>query len=140
MRRRSSAYLPLAALLLGAAGCEASTCDVSTESNPPADFRGGALVPTADGAKVYETSAADGQHLNFSAGTQYRIFHQLGARPLLVQPWVSFSPTGVKGGNEAPPAGNMIEILDVNDEFIHVRNDSCGDYWLRVVAAHPVAR
>jgi hypothetical protein len=129
--------LGLALLLPLVHGCEASTCDVSPESNPPADFRGGRLVTTGDGAQVYETSEPDGAHLNFSAGTQYRIFHQLGARPMLVQPWVSFSATGVKGGNEAPPAGNMLEILDVNDQFIHVRNDSCGDYWLRIVAALP---
>jgi hypothetical protein len=137
MPRSSWAYLLLAAV---SAGCEASTCDVSPESNPPADYRGGGLVETQDGAKIYETSAADGQHLNFSAGTQYRIYHQLGTRPLLVQPWVSFSSTGVKGGNEAPPAGNMTEILDINDEFILIRNDSCGDYWLRLVAAHPEKR
>lgn len=140
MPRSPWASLFFFALAAVSAGCEASTCDVSPESNPPADYRGGGLVETEDGAKIYETSAADGQHLNFSAGTQYRIYHQLGARPLLVQPWVSFSSTGIKGGNEAPPAGNMTEILDINDEFILIRNDSCGDYWLRLVAAHPEKR
>jgi hypothetical protein len=34
----------------------------------------------------------------------------------------------------------MTEILDINDEFILIRNDSCGDYWLRLVAAHPEKR
>jgi hypothetical protein len=134
-----SSWVNLAAVgLLLAAGCDSTTCDVAQESNPPSDFTGGNLVDSADGFRFYETSAPDGQHLNYSAGSQYRIYHGLNGRPLLVQPWVSFSSNGTAGGNEAPPAGNMAEILEVTDKYILIRNDSCGDYWLRVVAAHPV--
>ena len=55
-----------------------------------------------------------------------------------IEAWVSFSAKGVDGGNEARPAGNMFEVLDVDDTSIVVRNDSCGDYWLRVIASDPV--
>jgi uncharacterized membrane protein YgcG len=116
-------------------GCTTSNCDTSPESNPAADFRGGILHANE---KVYETSLPDGAHLNFSAGARYRVYHQLGGRPALVQLWVSFSPTGVKGGNEAIPAGNMAEIVEANAEYVEIRNDSCGDYWLRAVLAAPV--
>ncbi len=141
MRPRSWADLALTGALALAislvGGCDATSCDTAPESNPPSDFKDGQLVTSSDGTVVFQTSAPDGQHLNFSAGTQYRVYHRLEGRPLLVQPWVSFSSTGTKGGNEAVPAGNMTEILDVNDQFIQIRNNSCGDYWLRLVATHP---
>ncbi len=116
-------------------GCTTSNCDTSPEANPAADFRGGILHAEE---KVYETSLPDGLHLNFGSGSRYRIHHRLGGRPAIIQIWVSFSSGGVSGGNEAMPAGNMAEILEANDEYVEVRNDSCGDYWLRVVLAAPV--
>ena len=139
---RSSVYL--AAILasgcggasLLASGCDANGCDTAPESHPPTDFRGGSRVESKGGA-VYETSAQDGAHLNFNGGAQFRIYHQLGGRPVLVQPWVSFSATGTKRGNEAVPSGNMAEVLCVNEEFILIRNNGCADYWLRVVASNP---
>ena len=67
-----------------------------------------------------------------------RVHHQLGARPGTVQLWVSFSQDGSKSGNEAPPAGNMTEVHCVDEESILVTNNSCADYWLRVVASDPV--
>ena len=131
----------LSLVALGAAAlssaCNESGCDTSPESNPPADFRGGELVTTKSGAQLYRTSTADGAHLNFSAGAQFRVHHQLGGVPQTVQIWVSFSADGTKDGNEAIPSGNMAEIICVNEEYIHVRNDSCGEYWLRVVASDP---
>lgn len=135
----SELALPLfASLALLAAGCEQSGCDTSLDGNPPVDFRGGKLLTDAAGAKVYVTSLADGEHLNFAGGARYRIYHQLGGTPTLVQPWVSFSPTGTKGGNEAVPSGNMAEIIEINDQYVQVRNNTCGDYWLRLVASSPV--
>jgi hypothetical protein len=123
--------------VLGAisAGCASQNCDTSPENNPPAEFRGGILY---EDDQVYETSTPSGLHLNFGAGARYRIYHGLSGRPAVVQIWVSFSSTGVAGGNEAIPAGNMAEVVAVTDEYVEVRNDSCGEYWLRVVTADPV--
>ena len=141
---RSSSYrcsaLALVALLgVGqlSAGCATSNCDTDPANNPAAEFRGGTLY---EDRKVYETSAPDGLHLNFGAGARYRIHHRLGGRPAVIQLWVSFSSVGVKDGtgNEALPSGNMAVIMEVNEEFVEVRNDTCGDYWLRVVLAAPV--
>ncbi|MCC6648768.1 MAG: hypothetical protein IT374_24785 [Polyangiaceae bacterium] len=124
--------------LFGAAACNEMGCDTSPDSNPPADFRGGEVVTTS-GGPVYRTSTAEGEHLNFAAGAQFRVHHQLGGVPQTVQLWVSFSAHGTTDGNEAQPAGNMAEVLCVNEDFILLRNDSCGEYWLRVVASDPVA-
>ncbi len=139
--RRALAYGVAALALLaasGVTGCNEMGCDSSPEANPPADFQGGEVL-TTKGGPVYRSSAADGEHLNFTAGAQFRVHHQLGGVPQSVQVWVSFSANGTKDGNEALPAGNMAEVLCVNEDFILIRNDSCGEYWLRIVASDPVA-
>ncbi len=123
--------------LVASTGCDVSNCNTDPAVNPPADYDGG-TVSLSEGRKIFSTSAPDETHLNFNGGAQFRIFHKLGACPMHVEGWVSFSETGIKGGNEARPAGNMFEVLAVDDETITVRNDSCGDYWLRVVASDPV--
>jgi hypothetical protein len=146
LRSSRSAWLrPLVAAALGlclvstlgatSMGCASQNCDTSPENNPPAEFRGGILY---EDDQVYETSTPSGLHLNFGAGARYRIYHGLSGRPAVVQIWVSFSSTGVTGGNEAMPAGNMAEVVGMTDEYVEVRNDSCGEYWLRVVMADPV--
>jgi hypothetical protein len=138
------------AAVLTATGCETSQCNVDPLANPAADFRGGIIVrpvkpdassPTGvstTGEEIYMTSAPNGDHLNFNAGAQYRIFHKLSGCPTRIEGWVSFSRTGVDDGNEARPAGNMFEVIDVDDTSFTVRNDTCGDYWLRVIASDPV--
>ena len=125
-------------LPLGLGSCENAACDTSTDSNPPVDFRGGSNYVSAAGDRGYESATPDGSYLNFSAGARYCVHHRLGGRPLTVEVFVSFSPTGTNGGDEAPPAGNMAEILEVNDRYIQVRNNSCANYWMRVVAAFPI--
>jgi hypothetical protein len=121
----------------GLGGCEGSPCSPDPSAFPAVDFRGGEVHQRPSGELVYETSTASGEHLNFSSGAQYRIHHGLGGKPMLVQPWVSFSSSGVDGGNEAVPAGNMVEILEVTDDYVTVFNESCGDYWLRMVIGFP---
>ncbi len=145
------AALGLAAAAWGAGACSASDCRVSYESNPLVPFRGGSrygadgvlidpLATPAPGAPAYyETAPPDGEHLDFNGGARYCIFHNLGRRPFRVEPWVSFSKTGTYGGNEAKPAGNMLEVLHVDACVLIVRNDSCGEYYLRVTVSDPVA-
>lgn len=139
------AFALAAAWALGA--CSASDCRVGYSSNPLVTFQGGDRyaadgTPIVEGVEAepfyYETSAPDAQHLPFGGGARYCIRHDLGRRPFLIEPWVSFKPTGTNGGNEAKPAGNMLEILHVNQCAIIVRNDSCGEYSLRLTASDPV--
>lgn len=140
MTRVLARALALAVVLAApmVAGCQDAGCDTAPDSNPPSDFKAGTTHTTPDG-KVFESSAPNGQHIHFTAGTQVRVYHGLGGRPVSVGLWVSFSETGTASGNEAVPAGNMAEVLCVNAEYVLVRNNSCGDYWLRVVARDPVA-
>ncbi len=138
MKRLSVAALSLLAALSSlASACQDAGCDTSPDANPPADFAAGTTYSTPSG-KVYETSAPNGEHIHFTGGAQVRVHHGLGGRPVSIQLWVSFAETGTGAGNEAMPAGNMAEILCVTSDFILVRNNGCGDYWLRVVAKDPV--
>jgi len=131
--------------VVAATDCQSYGCDAGFDSNPIVMFNEGSLYDK-DGAPLsapetpfyYETSAPDGEHLNFQGGARYCIYHKLGGRPFSVNLWVSFSRTGTSGGNEAPPAGNMAEVLKVTDQVIVVRNDSCGAYFLRVTASAPL--
>jgi hypothetical protein len=143
--RSLAALLPALVGAWAAGACSASDCRVGPDSNPVVAFRGG-VTYAADGAPAgegrpamyYETSTPDGEHIDFNGGSRFCIYHNLGRRPFHVEPWVSFKPTGVNGGNEAKPAGNMLEVLHVDECVIIVRNDSCGDYYLRVLASDPV--
>ena len=139
--RRKSLFAAFAVLLVSGgsvAACDALACDLSPDDNKPSDFTAGIVHTNVGGDKWYESSTPYGRFLNFSQGTQVRVHHQLGSRPGDVQLYVSFSSDGQATGNEAPPAGNMTEIECIDDEEILIRNNSCADYWLRVVASDPV--
>ena len=139
-RARPLALVTLALLALaGATGCnEIATfgpniCDRSEAANPLTRFEGGEAV---DG--VYMSSPWQGELLFFPGGMRYELSHRLGAEPRLVQPYVSFE----RGGSDAGPTptlslavGNQAELVRIDDEVIVVRNNSCSDYWLLVVAS-----
>ena len=120
---------------------------MSPDDNPLIPFQGGTVyskegqaVTSGAPANFYETSTPDGEHLSFNGGTRYCIYHRLGRRPFSVEPWLSFSRYGTSLGNEAKPAGNMVEVLRVTDQVIIVRNNSCSDYYLRMLASDPVSQ
>jgi hypothetical protein len=118
------------------ASCQAAGCDTAPESNPPSDYNGGKVL--IDGGP-YLTSEPDERHINFGAGAQVRVHHGLGGRPQTIELWVSHSPTGLQGGNEVVPAGDMAQVICVNDDFVLVRNNTCDELYLRVVARDPEA-
>lgn len=116
------------------ASCNSTGCDTAPESNLPSDYKGGKVL--IDGGP-YLTSEPDERHINFGSGAQVRVYHGLGGRPQTIELWVSHSPTGLQGGNEVVPAGDMAQIICVNDAFIQVRNNTCDELFLRVEARDP---
>ena len=89
---------------------------------------------------VYETSGWDGPFLHFPPGRKYVLVHGLGSAPADVQIYLAFSSKGLDpdaGTNLAPSAGNQAVIESVTASEIQVRNDSCSDFYLRVVASTP---
>jgi hypothetical protein len=107
-------------------GCGAA-CDTSDDANPPDRYTGGTV--TGD---VYESSSWKAGLLPFPGGKQYQLVHHLGFTPAQVEIFFSFSPDGDR---VSPCAGNSCVIRCVNDELIWVENDTCAEFWIRVVTA-----
>jgi hypothetical protein len=118
------------ALVGGTLGC--SNCP---PPKPIDDFRGGHVYPSG----YYETNTLREEMLPFPAGGAYRIEHHLGRLPLLVMPYLSFvarpdletQEDGV--GNFTLASGNLALIEHADEEVVVVRNDTCADFYLRVV-------
>ena len=121
------------ALALAVTGCETFqpiTCDRDPESNPEVTFTGG---ESANG--VYESAPWDGELLNFPGGMRYEIVHDLGREPTWVELYLSFDRYGTTdGGKVAQAAGNQAVVVGADRSSIHVVNDTCVAYWVRVVA------
>lgn len=131
----------LGVTMLAAVACLATACDVITsvgpkscdrdeEANPPITYSAGS---SEDG--TYMSSPWDGELLYFPGGIQYRLEHKLGSVPRSWQVYLSFDERGTGEATVAPAAGNQVEILDVDDTAITLRNGTCADYWLLVVAS-----
>jgi hypothetical protein len=95
----------------------------------------------------YETNAPNEAWLPFSSGTVYDLKHDLGVTPASVVTYVSFDKTPLDGvtpdyshpDHASESAGNQA-VFDVwNDEFVRIRNDSCTDFYVRVVMSAPLA-
>jgi hypothetical protein len=125
-------WWPLGALLL--TGCPCGREDSTVL------YRGG----TAD-AGTYESSSWPGPWLHFPGGRTYLLVHHLGQTPASVSVYLSFKESPGPGnnpdepGNASQAAGNetVIERVDANN--IQVKNDTCSEFFLRVVATTATA-
>lgn len=125
--------LPLTFAVSGCGGC-----DVGGQT--PLEFTDG----ITNGARtIYETGAPTGDMLHFPPGRTYDLVHGLRARPVTVNSFISFTkrltPDGdgtdtTKPNHVAESAGNAVVIERWDDEKIRVRNDSCGEFYVRIVA------
>lgn len=110
-----------------------STCNPN--GHEPIRFRAG--FTTGD---IYQTGAATDEMLHFPSGRIYDFEHHLGACPPVVLSYISFVPHPITGdapsrvNNVALAAGNEALIEGCDDEIIRVRNDTCAEFFLRVVA------
>jgi hypothetical protein len=128
---RSVAHVSVA-LSLCTAACSGDICDRNSD-DPPVEFTDGL---TSNSATLYMSSKADDAYLDFPSGKRYRLFHDLLDTPSLIVPYVSFSATPLSDGSGFTISpGNQTVINAVTDEFIEVENDTCTDFYLRVVAS-----
>jgi len=126
-------------VVLGSAstGC-GEQCD-RNPNVPPVEYKDG---KASNG--VYESSPFSGPYLDFPSGRTYRFYHYLGGIPRRIDPWVSFDVDPVPSSNEAKPGGgttpivgNQFTVERVTATTFDVRNDTCSDIKLRVVASDP---
>lgn len=151
--RRSAAPLLTALSLVAAvttSGCLASECD--RHQGDPLEYRGGNTL--GDG-QFYETGSLDDPWLHFPAGRSYELVHGLHAAPTQFHAYLSFAecplsksernPGGAPscapvdaesgGGGFSESAGNETIFEVRNDRVLTVRNDTCAEFYLRVVAS-----
>jgi hypothetical protein len=85
--------------------------------------------------RTFQTSTPDGPLLPFEGGTMLRIRHGLGIRPELVQVTLSFTerPMEAYKGGSSQAAGNQAIVLRQDADEVAVKNDSCANYFVRVV-------
>jgi hypothetical protein len=133
-----AAFLPVAvatALVLGAGpGCNTSCDDAVKEV---LEVTSGVTDPTGS---VYESSAWEGEYLEFVPQRKLRFFHGLRGIPRSVQVYIGFHPaplTPEGGRNISEAAGNIAIIEEVNAEYVQIRNDTCETFYTRLVAANP---
>ena len=135
MRREIAALIAFVAASAGL-GCSPA-CDAGDDANTPTLYEGGTAVNG-----YYFSTTAHEDLLHFPGGKRYDLVHHLGFEPILVQLYWSFAEAGIGTYEQTPDkstlstgVGNSAEIQLKNDRFIRVKNDSCAEYWLLVVAS-----
>lgn len=121
----------LAALVAAGPGCQ--DCDTS---GVEVKFSQGT---TSADRTHYESSPVDGEWLHFPPGRRYQLRHNLREGFLTVQSYVAFPDdrdSGKSPTSYAEAAGNQVvfETEDVPPDVIQVRNDTCAEFFVRVVA------
>jgi hypothetical protein len=122
-----------ASLALGVAACDQS-CPRESEETPKRYENG---VTSAD-RTFYETNGWKDAFVNFPAGRRLALVHGLREMPAELRSYLAFEahPFPKSGeGFVAESAGNQVLIEDVTEEVIRVRNDTCENFYLRLVAS-----
>jgi hypothetical protein len=89
---------------------------------------------------LYESGGVNEEMLHFPSGRTYDFEHGLGVCPSQITPYISFvaEPFSDESrgqlSNVALAAGNEALIEDCNERTFRVRNDTCAEFYLRVVA------
>ncbi|MEJ7730668.1 MAG: hypothetical protein WKG00_15805 [Polyangiaceae bacterium] len=109
-----------------------SSCDRSLDGNPYQPYVDG----TVDTHGVFRSELPTGELLDFPGGAHWKIAHHLGEEPMWWTFYLSFERMGLEkeGGAYAQAAGNQAVLYDKDAANLFVVNDSCSDYFLRVVA------
>jgi hypothetical protein len=133
-----------------ATACLGEECD--RHRGDPLEFRGG---NTLGDDQYYETGSLDQPFLHFPAGRSYALVHGLHQAPSEFHAYLAFAECPLSkserrpgapprcapidaesgGGGFSEGAGNeaIFEVRD--DRVIVVRNDTCAEFYLRVVAS-----
>jgi hypothetical protein len=137
-----SLVLPVAVaptVFLSQAGCAGNDCDADTQtwgSCTQGELAGG-------DPNTWESGPICGQYLDFHGERTWTFDPSpwMGSRmPITISGSLSFDASPcAEGGQFAPPAGNLTEIMPIqvgNKWKFTVLNDTCAQYYLRVVATY----
>lgn len=126
MRRLGPALVGLAAVVLGA-GCTARADE----------FRHVVLTDPALAARstnaegVWESAPWTGATwMPYQGHLTLQVDHDLGRRPSAVLVYLAFDAAGT---GSALSAGDLARVVDVTADHVTIRNDTAGDYYVRLV-------
>src|SRR5690349_16359732 len=115
--------------LLGLSGCNGASADERIELQV-ADLP---LASSAEGG--FETAPFDqGPWLRYPGRATLVVHHALGRAPRQILVYLSFHPTPIPAGGGAGLAvGDLARIVAADAESVTIRNDTEGDYYVRLV-------
>jgi hypothetical protein len=122
-------YGLLSVLTAGLALSNAACTKTSCSRNPDSIEVSNGIVQ----GNVYRSADFTGPFAYFPPARTISFDHKLGVTPYAMQFWLAFSADGIL----APSAGNMTELVALDDHQISVLNDTCSDFYLWVVAEAP---
>ena len=128
MRRAAHSLAALA--LLGAAGWLAAGCTARAD-----EFRHVTLAElpsrSTNAAGVWESAPWTGATwVGYPGHVTLRVDHDLGRRPAAVLVYLAFDAAGT---GPALSAGDLARVVEVADDHVTIRNDTDGDYFVRLV-------
>jgi hypothetical protein len=154
-------YGPLAVILVSVAAFSGTACTKTSSCSRDDDSLIVGMPREADGSiadagaggvgldvgptihgNTYISAPVGGPYAYFPPARTISFEHGLGTTPYSIQFWLAFTPLG----SLAPSAGNMTELRNLgpddpepalNDRRISVRNNTCSDFYLWVVATRP---
>ena len=130
MRRR--VVVALLATTLGVlAGCDVVTgaCVDDLSDEQPFEYRAGS---TEEG--IYRSSSWEPDAwVDFPPGASIRFEHELGTTPAMWQAYVATSREGL-GDRLVLASGSEVELVAIDDQAIVVRNATCADFFVVLVA------
>jgi hypothetical protein len=134
--RHMRALIASFSIVLGSAVAGAGCQDCNTSATEAVNFDQG--ITTADRLH-YESSPSTGEWLHFPAGRAYDLKHNLRPGSYDVHSYVTFPDSHGQGNNPsnfAEAAGNQVifEPEKAEPGTIRVRNDTCAEFYVRVVA------
>jgi hypothetical protein len=133
-----SLWIAISAAALASPGCYGRNCEGSSMDFGTLPGEGHMVNPD-----TWESSAPEDPWLPFPRQRVYNInIEALGGRsPLTVTPYLSAdSQPSKSGGNYTIGAGNLALIFFFGTNHVGLKNDTCSDYFVRVVVtAGPMA-
>jgi hypothetical protein len=127
-------WIVVTAALFLAPGCYGRNCEGDAMGYGSLPGQGRMLDDT-----TWESSPIDGAWLHFPRQRYYFFdIPELGGRlPSVVIPTLSAVQVPDDGGDSTLGAGNIALLLNYHPNHVEVKNDTCSDYYLRLVILVP---
>ncbi len=129
--RRPIALAWAGLVAVGGAGLLAAGCTAQAEETihvPLSDLPAHARNPAPD---VWESSPWTGASwMRYPGHVTLIVDHDLGRRPTAVLVYLAFDSSG---GGSALSAGDLARIVEVTGDHVTIRNDTDGEYFVRLV-------